>query len=95
MSAITLLAWALVCFFCAFVAFNGIRKSGMLMGFAAFVAMMILGNAGFDALKLLNLAMMAMAAGAEAPFELTGSVWSLASLALVGWFTPTWLLRRA
>lgn len=95
MTAITLLAWAATCFFFAFVAFNGIRKSGLLLGFGAFVAMMVLGNAAFDALKLLNAAMLAYAAGEEPAFELTGTVWSMASLALVWLYTPKWLLRRA
>ena len=97
MTAITLLAWAAFCFFWAFVAFNGIRKSGMLLGFWAFVAMMVLGNAGFDALKLLNAAMMALAAGEDPAFELTGTVWAVASLILTGIYAPKWLRqpRRA
>ena len=95
MTAITLLAWAGCCFFFAFVNFNGIRKSGWLMGFGAFVSMMILGNAGFDALKLFNETIGAYAAGEDRPFELTGSVWSMASLGLAWCFTPSWLLGRA
>lgn len=94
MTAITLLAWAGLCFFFAFVGFNGIRRDSLPLGFAAFCSMMILGNAGFDALKLLNETLMAYAAGEDRAFELTGTVWSMGSLGLTWWFTPRWLLGR-
>jgi hypothetical protein len=94
MIVLTLFAWALMCFFFAFVSFLGIRKGSLHVGFAAFISMMILGGAGYDALLALNVAMQAYAMGEAADFQLTGSVWALAALLFVWWFTPSWLTVR-
>lgn len=97
MSLVALLLLAVLYGFCAFIAWNGVRKTAQqpVLGVVATICMLILGIAAWNSLSLLNLGMQAYAMGVQDSLIVPVDLFQIGALVTVVKFAPLWLLGKA